>query len=260
MDIGHINIVYNILTEALKKGYEAGLKSLRNPKRALKYANGININWTEADKLMMDRFNMEAFLVAGVGSYELEEKLKELAAARMKGLIDATDYEIGARRLMMDYGIGLGEQPPSGWIQTNIDTAITGSVNAARWVRLTDPTISKVYPALMYRTQRDGRVRPEHAALDGKVFSKDDSVWQTIYPPNGWRCRCYVEPLTLDSDKMKDLEKTTSDKRKEYTDCVHEDFKHNSGMDGSVWGRWLKMKLKGMPEAEVSKLKKLAQL
>lgn len=259
MDIRHIHIVYNILAEALKKGYDAGLRSLRHPKRALKYASElIDVNWTEADRLMMERFQIEAFLVAGVGSYELEEKLKELAAARMKGLIDATDFELGARRLMMDYGIGLGEQPPSGWIQTNIDTAITGSVNAARWVRLTDPAITKVYPALMYRTQRDGRVRPEHAALDGKVFRKDDAIWRTIYPPNGWRCRCYVEPLTADDAEIKDLEKTTPDTRKEYADNVHEDFKHNSGMDGSVWGRWLKMKLNGMPEAERQKLKALA--
>ena len=246
--------------KALEAGYERGLQSMRRPRQRVKYDKEIiSINWTEADRLMLERFRMEAFLVAGVGSWELEEKLKELASARMKGLINYDDFEIAARRLMMDYGIGLGTQPPSGWIQTNIDTAITGSINAARWQRLNDPEISKVYPGLMYCTQRDGRVRADHAALDRKIFLKDDAVWRTIYPPNGWRCRCYVEPLTEDSKEMQNLEETNRATRKEYTDHVHEDFKHNSGIDGSVWGRWLKMKLNGMPEAETEKLKELAK-
>jgi len=72
-------------------------------------------------------------------------------------------------------------------------------------------------------------------------------------------CRCYVEPLTADSPEMKDLETTDKKTRAELNEHVHEDFKHNSGMDGSVWGRWLKMKLQGMPEEETAKLKKLAQ-
>ena len=257
MDIRHIHIIYSILAEALESGYEKGLQSLRTPRRAVKFGKEMfDVNWTEADRLMLERFRMEAFLVAGVGTYELEEKLKELASRRMKGELDAMDWELEARRAMMEYGIGLGEQPPSGWIQTNIDTAITGSLNAARWQRLNDPSIRKVYPAMMYRTQRDGRVRAEHAALDGKVFRVSDAVWAKIYPPNGWRCRCYVEPLTVDDAEMKDLETTTPDSRKEYADKVQEDFKHNSGQDGSVWGRWLKMKLKGMPENVQEELQK----
>jgi len=36
---------------------------------------------------------------------------------------------------------------------------------------------------------------------------------------------------------------------------VEEDFRHNSGMDKSIWGRWLKMKLSDMPAGEVTKLK-----
>ena len=88
------------------------------------------------------------------------------------------------------------------------------------------------------------------------MFRVSDAVWAEIYPPNGGRCRCYVEPLTVDDAEMKDLETTTPDSRKEYADKVQEDFKHNSGQDGSVWGRWLKMKLKGMPENVQEELQK----
>ncbi len=45
---------------------------------------------------------------------------------------------------------------------------------------------------LQYRTQRDKRVRPEHAALDRVTLPMSDPFWEEFYPPNGWNCRCTV--------------------------------------------------------------------
>lgn len=45
---------------------------------------------------------------------------------------------------------------------------------------------------LQYRTQRDKKVRPEHAALDRVTLPVTDSFWREFYPPNGWNCRCTV--------------------------------------------------------------------
>ena len=45
---------------------------------------------------------------------------------------------------------------------------------------------------LQYRTARDGRVRPEHAALHGVTLPITDTFWEEFYPPNGWGCRCTV--------------------------------------------------------------------
>ncbi len=45
---------------------------------------------------------------------------------------------------------------------------------------------------LQYRTQRDKKVRPEHAALDRVTLPITDTFWQEYYPPNGWNCRCTV--------------------------------------------------------------------
>ena len=41
---------------------------------------------------------------------------------------------------------------------------------------------------LQYRTAKDDKVRPEHAALDGVTLPMSDSFWETYYPPNGWNC------------------------------------------------------------------------
>lgn len=45
---------------------------------------------------------------------------------------------------------------------------------------------------LQYRTAGDGKVRPEHAALDGVTLPMSDPFWDEYYPPNGWNCRCTV--------------------------------------------------------------------
>ena len=45
---------------------------------------------------------------------------------------------------------------------------------------------------LQYRTQKDDRVRPEHAVLDGVTLPPSDPFWEEFYAPNGWNCRCNV--------------------------------------------------------------------
>lgn len=63
---------------------------------------------------------------------------------------------------------------------------------------------------LQYRTAGDGKVRPEHAALNGVTLPPSDPFWSTYYPPNGWNCRCTVVqvrkakyPVTPHEEAMK---------------------------------------------------------
>ncbi len=49
---------------------------------------------------------------------------------------------------------------------------------------------------LMYVAVMDGRTRPSHAALNGRIWRKNDPIWQSIYPPNGFNCRCRTRSLT----------------------------------------------------------------
>ena len=51
-------------------------------------------------------------------------------------------------------------------------------------------------PYWRYIAVMDLRTRPTHAALNGRVWRYDDPIWQALYPPNGWRCRCRVTPLS----------------------------------------------------------------
>lgn len=52
------------------------------------------------------------------------------------------------------------------------------------------------HPYWQYIAIMDGRTRQSHAAMHGRVFRYDDPLWEKLYPPNDWGCRCRVRALT----------------------------------------------------------------
>jgi SPP1 gp7 family putative phage head morphogenesis protein len=61
---------------------------------------------------------------------------------------------------------------------------------AGQWRADQDPDIQEILWGYKYITVGDDRVRPEHVGFDGVTLPKEDSFWQTNWPPNGWCCRC----------------------------------------------------------------------
>jgi SPP1 gp7 family putative phage head morphogenesis protein len=77
--------------------------------------------------------------------------------------------------------------------QTNMSTAYM----AGRWKQLqSDPGIRALLSVYRYVTMGDMLVRPNHAALDGFTAPESDPAWRTIWPPNGYNCRCDTLAVT----------------------------------------------------------------
>lgn len=72
--------------------------------------------------------------------------------------------------------------------------------NAGRWQALQTPAIQEVLWGYEYNTVGDDRVRPSHAAMDGKKYPKDSPVWDTWTPPAGFGCRCTLLEIFVDEE------------------------------------------------------------
>jgi SPP1 gp7 family putative phage head morphogenesis protein len=78
-------------------------------------------------------------------------------------------------------------------LRTIYQTNLRVSYMAGRWARL--QRTKRAFPLLRYIAVKDARVRPEHASWDGTILPVDHPWWDTHYPPNGWNCRCDVQPV-----------------------------------------------------------------
>lgn len=98
------------------------------------------------------------------------------------------------------------------WLETEYNTAHLSALAAAKHQEL--KTKTELYPFWEYKTVGDGRVRAEHAELNGVILRHDDPLWNEIYPPNGYNCRCSVEPRLayegrrVDAEEMRKRVKT----------------------------------------------------
>ncbi|WP_285826507.1 DUF935 family protein [Bacteroides acidifaciens] len=77
------------------------------------------------------------------------------------------------------------------YLRTEFETAETSGRRASEWQEFKEN--ADIMPNLKYVTAGDERVRESHRLLDGIVKPIDDPFWLRNYPPNGYRCRCYVE-------------------------------------------------------------------
>jgi len=66
------------------------------------------------------------------------------------------------------------------------------------------PLIVDEFPYRLWTATHDSRTRHEHLAMETHgqngtaVYRSDDPMWETLYPPAGWNCRCDVIALSVE--------------------------------------------------------------
>jgi SPP1 gp7 family putative phage head morphogenesis protein len=91
--------------------------------------------------------------------------------------------------------------------QTNLQTAYM----AGRYKQMMESSDS--HPYWQYVAVLDGRTRPTHRSMNGRVFRYDDELWGAMYPPNGFNCRCRVRPMTAAAVEREGFKPESSDGR-----------------------------------------------
>lgn len=73
-------------------------------------------------------------------------------------------------------------------------TNLQSAYMAGRYAEMT--AAKDTHPYWQYVAINDKRTRETHRKLHGRVYSADDAVWGSLYPPLDYRCRCRVRPLS----------------------------------------------------------------
>ena len=141
-----------------------------------------------------------AFTLAGTADTRLIEKVRnELADVAQRGGT-LQDFETAVQQLTTAAGAA---NLNAFTLDTAFQTSMAKAHALGRYEQLSDEDTKAVVPFWQYMTVGDDRVRPEHNVLDGFQAGADDPVWNKIYPPNGFNCRCIVIGL-LPSEARED--------------------------------------------------------
>lgn len=178
----------------------------KEPEAAVRYleSKGLRITWNWGE--MLDEAHARAFTVAKAARLDIVQDIR-------RGVIDAAKNG----KTLKQFSAELTPQlQAKGWWgkqvivdgQGNAEMVQLGSPRRLKTIyqtnlqsaymagRMQAQMAADAFPYLQYVAVLDGRTRPSHRDLDGKVFRKDDPIWQSIYPPNGHNCRCRTRALT----------------------------------------------------------------
>ncbi|NLR73571.1 phage head morphogenesis protein [Leeia aquatica] len=180
------------------------------PRKAIEYLKnkGYAITW-DWEELWQDA-QTQAFTVAKATRLDILQDIREaVEAALQEGktqawftrtltpLLQAKGWWGKQEHIDPDTGEVSQVQLGSPWrLQTIYRTNLQTAYMAGRWQAQMENVDDRPY--WQYIAILDGKTRPSHRAMNGKVFRYDDPFWQSFYPPNGWGCRCRVVALAED--------------------------------------------------------------
>lgn len=121
---------------------------------------------------------------------------------------------------------------------------------AAKWEQFSEDG-DQYY--LQYRTAKDGKVRPEHAALDGVTLPPSDSFWDTYYPPNGWNCRCNVVQVRKQKYTATEHSEAMNRGEEAMNGQKYNIFRFNSGKQGKTMPDYNPYTIKRCNDCDVAK-------
>ena len=140
-----------------------------------------NLQRLEMSDLMRQRLTRSNYIFSGIKTFhELNEAFPSLLDSNgNRKTFEAFLNDV--RKIDKTYN--------SNYLRAEYNFVQSSAEMAAKWERFSED--GDRYN-LQYRTANDGKVRPEHAALNGVTLPPSDPFWEEYYPPNGWNCRCTV--------------------------------------------------------------------
>ena len=183
------------LTDALLVSYYIGKQQARKAKGFSALETAVNtlqslFNLTD-DAVNQQRKKManRVFdIMHSTGSYADEKITKAVSES-----ITRQEHVSGAIKRMEEAFKKSGIHPQAEHkLETIFRTQTQMAYSGGRWSEDVD---DEMVWGFKYVTVGDDRVRDNHWAMDGVVLPKNDRRWRTMFPPNGYNCRCQAIEL-----------------------------------------------------------------
>lgn len=194
-------------------GYAIGLK----PAEAIRYFEEkghtlvTGFNWHDIEA----QAHARAFTVAGIMKQDL---LQDIHSELQQSLANGDTLAGFKKRLLpileQKGWLGSGLKPDADGVlegkrltprrlDTIFRTNMQSAYSAGRYQQQTANKAARPY--WQYVAVMDSATRPAHADLHGLTLHCDDPAWSSIYPPNGWGCRCMVRAFDGDDIKARNI-------------------------------------------------------
>ncbi len=158
---------------------------------AVEYFDGKVPVTPEEYNAMLAEYKLRAFTMAAYTEIEAISQIYEDLLDVMENGGTMEEFREQTNEFLERRGyVGLTSFQADNIFRTNVQTAY----QVGHYRQMTKA--ADLRPYWMYVAVGDSRTRPEHMAMDGRVYDADSPVWDTWYPPNGFRCRCTVVTLS----------------------------------------------------------------
>ena len=148
-------------------------------------------------QLLSEAGKRESFWISGVDQDEIIVQVRDaLSSAVSKGTT--------LRQFREEMNDILANTPLSDHhVETVFRTNVQQAYKEGRRKMEVNPVVARALPYKAYYAIHDGRVRPEHLALEHlglngtNIYRADDPMWQMFDPPWGFNCRCSATLISV---------------------------------------------------------------
>lgn len=119
------------------------------------------------------------------------------------------------------------------WLRVEYETCRRNAISGSKFAQMQED--ADLYPYWIYKGRMDGRERPDHVAMEGKIFRIGDPAGDACFPPNDWNCRCVGDPIdAAELERTGQRAQTDKEAKTLLEDNVDEQFRYNAATQGPL--------------------------
>jgi SPP1 gp7 family putative phage head morphogenesis protein len=176
------------------------------PEQAIAYFEslGYEITWDWREQAAAAE--RKAFTVAKVARMDVLQDIKGMVQKSLDEGITFQQFQKelapklfakgwwGKRQVMTPEGVQVTQLGSPHRLETIYRTNMQSAYMEGR--RVAQEENADERPFLQYIAVADQSTRPEHVAMNGKIYPVNDPIWDVWTPPCGYNCRCRTRALT----------------------------------------------------------------